>query len=185
MQGPNFAALTTMVFIFIALAGMFGTLWWRIDRKIAEVQAAGEGKIAELHLRIDEVKDTYARKEDMKDGLRGIEEDIRGLRDDIKRLGDQILSVLKKAERASPATNGARKRDFISGEPILPSRYILPSSGAIVLQASGPNSDRPLARRTIAVSRWLRCEPSARMCGVSTPALRAFSRISSSSCWVA
>ena len=98
MTSSSFADLSTMAFIFIGLAGMFGTLWWRIDRKIAEVQTAGDGKIAELHLRIDAVKDTYARKEDMKDGLRAIEDDIRGLRDDIKRLGDQILSVLKKAD---------------------------------------------------------------------------------------
>jgi len=98
MNPPSFADITTMIFIFLGLAGMFGTLWWRIDRKIAEVQAAADGKAAELHLRIDGVKDTYARKEDMKDGLRAIEEDIRGLRDDIKRLGDQILSVLRKAD---------------------------------------------------------------------------------------
>ena len=47
-------------------------------------------------------------------------------------------SVMKNAERALPDTSGSRKRSFCSALPTLPSRYILPSSGAIVLQASGP-----------------------------------------------
>ncbi len=55
---------------------------------------------------------------------------------------------------------------------------MLPSSGAAVLQASMPSGDRPDLIRTTAVSRWLRCEPSGKMCGVSTPAARASSRSS-------
>src|SRR6202023_709475 len=60
-------------------------------------------------------------------------------------------SVMKNAERASPDTSGARKRAFWSGVATLPSRYILPSSGAMVLQALGPSGDRPVRCRTIAV----------------------------------
>ena len=64
---------------------------------------------------------------------------------------------MKNAERAWPCTSGSRKCFFCSGVPTLPSRYMLPSSGAAVLQASGPSGDRPLFFRTCAVSRWVRC----------------------------
>ena len=90
-------------------------------------------------------------------------------------------SVMKKAERARPSTSGFRKRSLISGLPTLPSRYMLPSSGAAVLQASGPSGERPVRSSTTAVSRCDRWLPSGRMCGVSTPAARAFSRISMTS----
>ena len=69
-------------------------------------------------------------------------------------------SVMKKAERARPDTKGSRKRDFCSAVPTLPSKYMLPSSGAIVLQARGPSGDRPEAISAMAVSRCVRCEPS-------------------------
>jgi hypothetical protein len=62
-------------------------------------------------------------------------------------------SVMKKADRASPRTSGSRKRRFCSTVAILPSRNILPSSGAEVLTATGPNGDNPDALSTIAVSR--------------------------------
>lgn len=87
-------------------------------------------------------------------------------------------SVMKKADRARPSTSGFRNRSLISGEPILPRRYILPSSGAAVLHASGPSGDRPVLARTVAVSLCERCEPSGSMCGVNTPAARASSRSS-------
>ena len=90
-------------------------------------------------------------------------------------------SVMKKAERASPETSCFRKRSFNSGLPTLPMRYMLPSSGAMVFTATGPSGDRPEGLRTIAVSRCVRWRPSGRMCGVITPAARAFSRSSSTS----
>jgi hypothetical protein len=62
-------------------------------------------------------------------------------------------SVIRKAERASPRTRGSRKRVFCSGVAALPSRNMLPSSGAITLTATGPSGDRPLFLRTMAVSR--------------------------------
>ena len=71
-------------------------------------------------------------------------------------------SVIRKAERARPSTMGLRKRSFISGLPTLPSRYMLPSSGAAVFTATGPNGDSPDAFRTVAVSRWLRWLPSGK-----------------------
>ena len=88
---------------------------------------------------------------------------------------------MKNAERARPSTIGLRKRSLSSGPPTLPSRYMLPSSGAAVLQASGPSGDNPVRCSTIAVSRWVRCCPSGRICGVSTPAARALSLSSTTS----
>src|SRR3546814_19646741 len=46
-------------------------------------------------------------------------------------------SVIKKAERMRPSTIGFRKRALSSGLPSLPSRYILTSSGAILLRSDG------------------------------------------------
>lgn len=88
---------------------------------------------------------------------------------------------MKNAERALSDTRGSRKRAFCLVLPTLPSKYILPSSGAIVLQASGPNGERPDSIRAFAVSRCVRSDPSGRMCGVSTPALRALARSSCTS----
>ena len=60
---------------------------------------------------------------------------------------------MKKAERASPdPTSFARKRAFWLSDATLPSRYMLPSSGAAVFTATGPSGDRPLKRKTCAVS---------------------------------
>src|SRR3546814_8092649 len=51
----------------------------------------------------------------------------------------------------------------------------------MVLTATGPSGDRPDFLRTIAVSRWLRCDPSATICGVISPAARALARSSCNS----
>src|SRR5476649_1564734 len=79
-------------------------------------------------------------------------------------------SVMKNAERASPATSGARNRSFCAAVPILPIRYMLPSSGAAVFTATGPSGDKPDCFRTVAVSSCVRWPPPARICGVRTPA---------------
>ena len=52
-------------------------------------------------------------------------------------------SVMKKAERARPSTTGFRNRSLIIGLPTLPSRYMLPSSGAVVLQRQRPERRQP------------------------------------------
>lgn len=72
-------------------------------------------------------------------------------------------SVMKKAERCWPDTRGTRKRSFCCGVPILDNRNMLPSSGAMVLTATGPSGERPERSSTAAVSRWLRWCPSGRM----------------------
>ena len=86
--------------------------------------------------------------------------------------------VIKKAERARPSTRGLRKRDFSASLATCPMRYILPSSGAMVLHAKGPSGERPDLINTSAVSRCVIGSPEGRICGVSTPAARACSRIS-------
>ena len=50
-------------------------------------------------------------------------------------------SVIRNAERCTPATSGFRNRSFCSGVATLCSRYILPSSGAMMLSATGPSGE--------------------------------------------
>lgn len=53
---------------------------------------------------------------------------------------------------------------------------MLPSSGAMVLTASGPSGERPDFWRTWAVSSWVRWPPSGRTCGQHPPPPRGPSR---------
>ena len=48
-------------------------------------------------------------------------------------------SVMEKQERTSPATSGARYFACCSGVPVMCSRWMLPSSGAAQLSATGPS----------------------------------------------
>ena len=45
-------------------------------------------------------------------------------------------------ERTVPATIGASQRCFWACVPVRAKRFMLPSSGAMQLSASGPNTDR-------------------------------------------
>ena len=67
---------------------------------------------------------------------------------------------MKNDDRVRPSTRGSRKRSLCSGLAIRPSRYMFPSSGAAVLTASGPSSERPDFFKTAAVSRCVRWLPS-------------------------
>ncbi len=51
-------------------------------------------------------------------------------------------SVMTKAERASPSMIGCSQRAFWSSFATLSSTIMLPSSGAALLNASGPKIDR-------------------------------------------
>ena len=90
-------------------------------------------------------------------------------------------SVMKNADRILPSTIRGKNRCFSSGDATLLSRYILPSSGAQVWQANGPSGDKPERISTAAVSLWVRCPPSSKICGVITSAERASAFISSPS----
>jgi hypothetical protein len=65
---------------------------------------------------------------------------------------------LRHEKRGSDSACDQRLEEVVSlrGCRNFPNRYISPSSGAIVLQASGPNGDNPVFFRAIAVSRWLK-----------------------------
>src|ERR1700722_12632512 len=52
-------------------------------------------------------------------------------------------SLMKNAERQRPSTSGVRNWALSASLPVLASKYILPSSGAAVLTASGPKMDKP------------------------------------------
>ena len=51
-------------------------------------------------------------------------------------------SVIAKDERTLPSTIGRRNHSFCAGVPTLASRFMLPSSGAMQLMASGPKIER-------------------------------------------
>ncbi len=52
-------------------------------------------------------------------------------------------SVIANDERTLPSTIGRSHFSFCAGVPTFDSRFMLPSSGAMQLNASGPNTDRP------------------------------------------
>jgi len=62
-------------------------------------------------------------------------------------------SVMRNAERARPEMIGAKKRAFCACVATLPSKNMLPSSGAMVLQAKGPRGESPVFLSTVAVAR--------------------------------
>ncbi len=51
-------------------------------------------------------------------------------------------SVMAKDDLTLPSTIGRSHHSFCAGVPMRDSRFILPSSGAAQLIASGPNSER-------------------------------------------
>src|ERR1700688_1431989 len=82
-------------------------------------------------------------------------------------------SVIAKDELTLPSTIGRSHFSFCAGVPTLASRFMLPSSGAMQLKASGPNSERAASSYITAQATIGRSIPpySLRDCGAHTPAL--------------
>ena len=87
-------------------------------------------------------------------------------------------SVIANDEVTLPSTIGRSQRSFCAGVPVRASRFMLPSSGAMQLKASGPNSERAASSYTTAQATIGSAMPpnSFGACGAHRPALRAFSR---------
>src|ERR1700726_1455644 len=67
-------------------------------------------------------------------------------------------SVIAKDERTLPSTMGFSHFSFCAGVPSFFSTFMLPSSGAMQLSASGPNSERA-ASSYITAQATIRSEP--------------------------
>ena len=89
-------------------------------------------------------------------------------------------SVIAKHDLTSPATSGSRYFSRWAGEPIMCSRWMLPSSGDEQFSASGPSRLRPASSSSTAASSNAKPPPPtcAGACGAHNPAARA-SRCSS------
>ena len=87
-------------------------------------------------------------------------------------------SVMAKDERTFPSTMGFSHFSFCAGVPSFFSTFMLPSSGAMQLKASGPNSERAASSYITAQATIGRSMPpySFGDCGAQRPAFLAFSR---------
>ena len=91
-------------------------------------------------------------------------------------------SVMANDERTLPSTMGFSHFSFCAGVPSFFSTFMLPSSGAMQLKASGPNSERAASSYITAQATIGRSMPpySFGDCGAQRPAFFAFSRTGSS-----
>ena len=91
-------------------------------------------------------------------------------------------SVMAKDERTLPSTIGLSHFSFCAGVPSFFSTFMLPSSGAMQLSASGPNSERAASSYITAQATIGRSMPpySFGDCGAHSPAFFAFSRTGAS-----
>ena len=91
-------------------------------------------------------------------------------------------SVMANDERTLPSTIGRSHFSFCAGVPRIFSTFMLPSSGAMQLNASGPNSERAASSYITAQATIGRSMPpySFGDCGAHRPAFLAFSRTGSS-----
>ena len=91
-------------------------------------------------------------------------------------------SVMANDERTLPSTIGRSHFSFCAGVPSSLSTFMLPSSGAMQLKASGPNSERAASSYITAQATIGRSMPpySFGDCGAQSPAFFAFSRTGSS-----
>ena len=87
-------------------------------------------------------------------------------------------SVMANDERTLPSTIGFSHFSFCAGVPSFFSTFMLPSSGAMQLNASGPNSERAASSYITAQATIGRSMPpySFGDCGAQRPAFFAFSR---------
>ena len=87
-------------------------------------------------------------------------------------------SVMANDERTLPSTIGRSHFSFCAGVPSFFSTFMLPSSGAMQLNASGPNSERAASSYITAQATIGRSMPpySFGDCGAQRPAFLAFSR---------
>src|SRR5215471_8121072 len=87
-------------------------------------------------------------------------------------------SVIAKDELTLPSTIGRSHRSFCTGVPARASRFMLPSSGAMQLKASGPNSERAASSYTTAQATIGSAMPPNSLgdCGAHRPAFRAIAR---------
>src|ERR1700734_914772 len=91
-------------------------------------------------------------------------------------------SVMAKDERTLPSTIGLSHFSCCAGVPSFFSTFMLPSSGAMQLSASGPNSERAASSYITAQATIGRSMPpySFGDCGAHRPAFFALSRTGSS-----
>ncbi len=91
-------------------------------------------------------------------------------------------SVMAKDERTLPSTIGRSQRSFWAGVPARASRFMLPSSGAMQLNASGPNRERAASSYIAAQATMGSAMPPNSLgdCGAHSPAAFAFFRTGSS-----
>ena len=92
-------------------------------------------------------------------------------------------SVIANTDRCRPSITGSRNWSICSVLATLPSRNMLPSSGAAQLSAIGPSVDQPAASNNTACSRCDGSRPPNRLGAwkVSNPASRASSTSSARS----
>src|SRR5580692_8697146 len=94
-------------------------------------------------------------------------------------------SVMANDERTLPSTIGLSHFSFCFGVPSFFNTFILPSSGAMQLSASGPNNERAASSYITAQATIGRSMPPYSLgdCGAQRPAFLAFSRTGSSRSW--
>lgn len=83
---------------------MDGNLQWAIGLTLSVVLFLGgimatafrnlSASIAKTHARIDTVKDTYARRDDLEGHLNRIDKTINDLKEDLKQHHEQVLNAL-------------------------------------------------------------------------------------------
>src|SRR6516162_6060737 len=91
-------------------------------------------------------------------------------------------SVMAKDERTLPSTIPRSQRSFWAGVPARAKRFMLPSSGAMQFNASGPNTDRAASSYIAAQATMGSAMPPNSLgdCGAHSPAAFAFARTGSS-----